>query len=93
MFTRSPIKSQLEAEITSALDKLDGLEADSKEYGIIVERISELHKLKSAEGLKPPSMDTVLAVGANLLGIFWLSAVEREHVFAGKAIGFVMKPR
>jgi hypothetical protein len=93
MLIKSNIESKLDEEIISALERLDRLEADSEEYGAVVERITKLHKLKTEERLKLPSLDTVLIVGANIFGILWLTRYERENVITSKALGFVMKPR
>lgn len=96
MFTRNQIASKLDAEITSALAELDKHDSASEEYGVVVERIVKLHKLKSEEksGIKPPSMDTVLIVGANIFGVLWLARFEREHVIkAPQAMKMVLKPR
>lgn len=96
MFIKTHIQSQLDAEITSALDKLSAMpDKDTKEYGELVDRISKLHKLKTEERFKLPfSVDTALVVGANLFGILWLTRFEKEHVIkAPKAFGMVMKPR
>lgn len=49
MFTKSEIETKLDAEIQSALSKLDHLEPTTEEYGTIVERVSKLHKLKTEE--------------------------------------------
>ena len=104
----SSIETKLDAEINSLLDKLKETTKDSEDYGTLVDRIAKLHKLKAEEhvqliednqftmpyGLKPPSLDAVLFVGANIFGILWLARYERENVIkAPKAFGFVMKPR
>lgn len=97
MFTRSSIEIKLDAEINSELDKLKSQKDNPKEYADTVERISKLHKLKTEEekpGLKPPSLDTVLIVGANIFGILWLARFEKEHVIkAPQAMKLVLKPR
>lgn len=97
MFTRSSIETKLAAEINSELDKLESLRGDPEKYADAVERISNLHKLKTEEekpGLKPPSLDTVLIVGANIFGILWLARFEKERVIkAPQAMKLVMKPR
>jgi hypothetical protein len=93
MFPRSSVKVKLNEEILAALKKLEDLDPNTEEYGSILETISRLQKLKTEESLKPPSMDTVLIVGANIFGILWLTRYERERVIASKALGFVMKPR
>jgi hypothetical protein len=93
MFAKSQIEIELEAEIISALKELKSHESTSEEYGTVVDRIAKLHKLKSEEKLKLPSLDTALVVGANIFGILWLTRYERENVISSKALGFVMKPR
>lgn len=93
MFNRSPIEAALDKEILSALAELSQHESTSDEYGAVVERIAKLHKLKSEEKIKLPSLDTALVVAANVFGILWLTRYERENVISSKALGFVMKPR
>lgn len=93
MFAKSPIENELDKAIISSLKELDNIESKSEEYGVVVDRITKLHKLKAEQAIKPPSMDTVLIVGANLLGILWVTRYERENVITSKALGFVMKPR
>jgi hypothetical protein len=93
---RSQIETKLIAEINSELDKLESLRDDPEKYAAAVDRIAKLHKLKSEEktGLKPPSVDTVLVVGANIFGILWLARFEKTEVIkAPQAMKFVMKPR
>lgn len=93
MFAKSSIQAKLEEEIIASLDQLAQLQKDSAEYGVAVDRLSKLHKLKSEEQTEMPSMNTVLVVGANIFGILWLTRYEKEHVLSSKALGFVMKPR
>jgi hypothetical protein len=108
MLPKSSIESKLDTEIISLLDKLKETTKDSKDYNDIVDRLVKLHKLKTEEhnqliednqfimpyGLKPPSLDTVLIVSANVFGILWLTRFERENVITSRAaLGFVMKPR
>ena len=94
MLPKSSIESKLDREINSLLDKLRETTKDSEEYDALVDRMSKLHKLKSEEKTKLPSLDTALVVGANIFGILWLTRFERENVITAKtALGFVMKPR
>jgi hypothetical protein len=93
MFTKRPTEIKLEAEINAALTELETMEKTSEEYGTLVDRIAKLHKLKMEEHPKSINPDTVLVVAANLLGILWVTAYEREHVINTKALGFIMKPR
>ena len=49
MFTQSEIETKLDAEIQSLLNKLKETTKETEEYGILVDRISKLHKLKTEE--------------------------------------------
>jgi hypothetical protein len=93
MFAKSQTRVMLDAEIQSALSKLDGLEPKSEEYTAILEQVSKLHKLRTEERSKRISPDTCLIVAANIFGILWLARYERENVIkAPNAMKFVMKP-
>lgn len=93
LFAKSQIETKLDKEIESLLDKLGQHQSDSEEYGVVLDRIAKLEKLKSEERLKPPSLDTALMVGANIFGIVWLTRFEKQGNFiSSKALGFVMRP-
>lgn len=95
MFAKSPLEAKLDAEILKALDELATMEKTSEKYGVLVDRISKLHKLKAEEKPKRSvSPDTVLVVAANIFGILWLARYERENVIkAPNAFRTVMKVR
>jgi len=93
MFTTRPIVAKLDEEINAQLEQLDQNRSDPAKYDAIVERIAKLQKMKSEEKLPLPNLDTALIVGANLFGIIWLTAVERETPITSKAIGFIMRTR
>jgi len=107
MFIKSETETKLDAEILSALSKLENLEPKSEEYGTIVDHIAQLHKLKTEETgttikihemetknrFKQISPDTVLIVAANIFGILWVTRYEKTDVINTKALGFGLKPR
>lgn len=96
---KSQIESKLDAEILTALNKLDDTDPKSEEYGLVVERVAKLHKLKTdgkQYGLKPPSLDTVLLVGANIFGILWVARYERDRgevIKSPNAFRMILRPR
>lgn len=49
MFAKSSIHTKLDEKIMSSLAQLDQLQTDTEEYGVVVDRIAKLHKLKSEE--------------------------------------------
>lgn len=92
MFQRYIIQSKLNAEILASLEKLETLRESDDEYAATVERISKLDKLKP-EGIRPPSWDNVLIVGANLFGILWLARYESTEVIkAPNAFRTLLRP-
>lgn len=95
---KSRIESKLDNEILAALELLETKTKTEEDYGTIVERVSKLHKLKSEEnnGLKPPSLDTVLMVSANIFGILWVARYEREDaevIKSPSAFRMILRPR
>lgn len=96
IFTSNDIESKLDAEILATIELMRTITKTSQEYGVLVERLSKLHKLKSDEKteLKLPSMDTVLIVAANVFGVVWLARFEKEHpIREQNAMRFVLRPR
>ena len=89
----SEFETKLDAEIISLLNKLGTItDKKSTEYAVIVERLSELNKLKAEKPKKQLSPDTMLIVAANIFGILWLARYERENVIRSRsAFGQVMK--
>lgn len=84
-------KSEEYAAVVDRITKLHKLKTEEASNQL---KIAEtLHKFETDTRIKPPSLDNVLVVAANLLGILWLTRYEREHVLSSKALGFVMKPR
>lgn len=93
MFPKSKIESKLDEEIVSSLEELGKHESTSAEYGVVVDRMAKLHKLKSEERLQLPSLDTVIIVAANIYGILRITRYEREHPLTSKALNFGIRPR
>lgn len=90
---RPKYESKLDDLILSALEELDSPGKTEDEKSTIVERASKLEKLKSHPGIKPPSMDTVFLVGANIFGILWLARYEKENVIRSpSAFKFILRP-
>lgn len=92
---RPKYESKLDDLILSVLNELDQPGKSEDEKSTIMDRASKLEKLKSHPGIKPPSLDTMLIVGANLFGIFWLTRYEydKESVIRSpSAFKFILRP-
>lgn len=87
--------SALDEAIDRVLETMKETEPDSEEYGHLISRLDKLHSMKIAENVNRNrvSLDTLVAVGANLFGIILILGFERAHVVTSKALGFVMKSK
>lgn len=82
------------AEYSAIVDRVAKLhKLKSEESTATLSRETAEHKAATESRIKPPSLDNVLIVSANLFGIFWLTRYEKEHALSSKALGFVMRPR
>lgn len=81
--------------IDAANSRLFGLEPDTDEYNKVLDQIERLHKLKSRErdDRFKVSADTLVIVGANLLGIVLILNYEKLDIVTSKALGFVGKSK
>ena len=93
MFTRKPSSNRvgLEEAIDACLTRMSDLPADSDEYAKIADQLSKLYALRNIDPPARISPDTLVVVGANLLGIALIIGHERAHVVTSKALAFVMK--
>lgn len=85
-------KTDLEDAHDRALKEMEGKDVSSEEYGTILERTAKLHKMKEEEKPESISKETLLRVGANLLGILMIIHHERVNIVTSKALPFVQKP-
>ena len=92
MFSSS-LYTPLEVAVNRAIRSLNVYEAGSEEYREALDALVKLHKMKEDEKPKPVSKDTMLVVGANLLGIIMIISHERVNVVTSKALGVLLRPR
>jgi hypothetical protein len=93
MFLDPKSKSKLQAAIDNTLFEMESHPASSEEYGTMLDRVKQLHKLKEEEKPSRPSPDTLILVSANLVGIAMILRHEHLNVITSKALGFVLKPK
>jgi len=89
MFLDPKKKSPLEIRIDQLIVELGVYEPKSDEYGLIVERLTKLHKIQDDISPEPVSPNTALTVFANLFGIFMIVQHEKLDFITSKALGFV----
>lgn len=91
--TIDPTTFQVQAALIRALSEAESYPTHSKEYADIVTQITALHKIKADKPQPRISTDTLVTVGANLLGIVAILSFEQTRVIATKALGFVAKTK
>lgn len=94
MFKKLRHDYALDREIDVALAELETVRSNPEKHSAITDRIVRLQKLQTRKGLQPPTMDTVLIVGANIFGVLYLAQFEQEHVIkAREAFRFMIRPK
>jgi hypothetical protein len=83
----------LEEELIRILAVLPLHQADSQEYAKLMTSAERIHALMVIR--KPPSVsrETLVTVGANILGILLIIKHEDVNVITSKALGFVIRVR
>lgn len=90
MFNRKP--SALDEAISDVYSEMKGFTAETDEYAAMVKQLTKLEKLRHSNRIQP-SLDTVLIVGGNLLGIVAILHYEKTGVVVSKALNLLMKIR
>ena len=93
MFWRMRDPTSLENETERAVRELKNHPIGSQEYMKTLGAITELHKMTEAEKSSFVSKDTLVTVGANLLGIILIIRAEHLNVISRNAMGQVIKLR
>lgn len=91
------LSKQPDPMLIAALDRahsaLKGHDPKSDEYIKIMDQIVKLHKMKESETPSPVSMDTLVLVTTNLVGIIMVLKHERAAIITTKAWNMVKTPR
>ena len=82
-------ESELDEPITWALQHLRGMDPGSEEYTKALGQVEKLVKLRCEDRGEQLSLDTLVSVVGNLLGILTIVAYEQKHVMVSKALGFL----
>ncbi len=93
MFLDPKPKTKLEIAINAVLDDMENHSPTTEEYGKLLERLKDLHKMKEAEKPSRPSSDVMLQSGAYILGIAMILHREEFNVITTKALNFVPRIR
>lgn len=81
----------LEEEYTRTLATLNMHQIDSPEYAKMLSSVERLHTMMNIQKTSPVSRETLLTVGANILGILLIIKHEDVNVITSKALGFVIR--
>lgn len=85
----------IDKEITSVVDQMQSVEADSDIYNALLDRLERLYKLKlnQESEKKTVSPDALVAAAASIGGIVLILSYEHANVITSKAMQFVFKPK
>jgi hypothetical protein len=91
MINLKPKQSKLDLAIDVLLGEMldPGYAAD--DWAKMIEQLTKLYKLKEQDSRSRPSADTLLIVGANIVGIILIIGHERASIITTKALGFIMR--
>lgn len=83
----------LEGELIHNLSMLNVHKPDSQEYAKLMSNVERIHQMMDIKKTSPVSRETLLTVGANILGILLIIKHEDVNVITSKALGFVIRVR
>jgi hypothetical protein len=84
----------LEEELVRVLAVLPLHQADTEEYAKLLNSAKRVRRLMDTPKPSPPvNRETLLTIGANLLGILLIIKHEDVNVITSKALGFVLRVR
>ena len=88
-----PNKVTFQKELDRALTELSKFDVGSEEYAKAIKNIDMLCAARAQKATDAPSIDTILMVAANLLGIIVVLNYEQTHILTSKAMNFILKGR
>lgn len=86
-------QSPLEIAVDQATRELNNFVIGSEEYEKALDHLAKLHKMLIEEKSASVDMNTMVVVGANLLGILMIIKHEYVNVVSSKAMSLILKPR
>lgn len=86
-------ESILDEPIAKVLTSMNKIDPGSLEYSAALKNLSQLIKLKSRDGRRRISPDTILHVVGNVVLVTIIVVYEQKHVLASKGLGFIIRPK
>lgn len=93
LFRKSKAEQTIDLEINKVFERMAKEDISGVEYETYLSDIERLTNLKVIMTERQVSKDTLVIVGANLLGIALILGYEQMHVVSSKALGFVIRGR
>lgn len=84
---------KLESELERILAVLSTTQPDSPEFAKTLISVKAIYEMMEVRKPSPISRETLVTVGANLLGILLIIKHEDVNVITSKALGFVIRTR
>lgn len=93
MFLDPKPKSKLELAIDDVLSEMSNHSTTTEEYGKLLARLKDLHKMQADEKPSRVSPDMMVQSAVYILGIAMILRHEEFNVITSKALGFVPRLR
>ena len=93
MLRRPKPNPLLDVAIDDLLEQLPAEEVGSDRYAKIMNELTRLYKFKEMQTPKPVSLDTLILVAGNIVGIILILGHERANVVTAKGVGVVRRPK
>lgn len=86
-------QSQIQEVIDKVLSEMEYEDPGTDKYRELTEQLGKLYEIKSKTKDRLFSPDTILIVGANLLGLILVLTYERANIITSKAFGMILRTR
>lgn len=94
MFSRNREQTSLDTAMDKAMKELSRHDVGSDEYNKMLESAIKIHAMKMKEKSDSVSLDTLVLVMSNLVGIVLIIGHEQiGNVLTSKALGLLIRPR
>lgn len=90
---KSRESSLLKVEIDRAIRDMANHPVGTQDYVRTLDQVVKLHKMMEEEKSSLVSKDTLVVVGANLLGIIMIIKHEFVEIVSQRALSLVIRPR
>lgn len=91
--SNDPPATLVDGQIDDVLSEMQTQGVTSEEYPKLLRYLEQLNDMRKDERRPPLSIDTIVTVAGNLLGILLIVAYEQKHVMTSKGLSQLIRPK